>query len=243
MEVLVVIPTYNESNNIRPLSEALLGLELDLGVLIVDDNSPDGTGRIADSLAKQDPRVHVLHRPGKQGLGTAYREGFGYALANFDAPLLAQMDADFSHPPEAMPAMVEMARRGSVAIGSRYVRGGGVKNWGLGRRILSKGANIYVSTILGLPVGDLTTAYKCWPRRVLERLDLPTVGAQGFAALPEMAYRTHLLGYRHEEHPIIFEDRRVGQSKLTGSIAVEAFINVWRVRFNKTFDPSQAPPA
>jgi len=243
MEVLVVIPTYNESNNIRPLSEALLGLELDLGVLIVDDNSPDGTGRIADALAKQDPRVHVLHRPGKQGLGTAYREGLGYALANFDAPLLAQMDADFSHPPEAMPAMVEMARRGSVAIGSRYVRGGGVKNWGLGRRILSKGANIYVSTVLGLPVGDLTTAYKCWPRRVLERLDLPTVGAQGFAALPEMAYRTHLLGYRHEEHPIIFEDRRVGQSKLTGSIAVEAFLNVWRVRFNKTFDPSQAPPA
>ena len=243
MEVLVVIPTYNESNNIRPLSEALLGLELDLGILIVDDNSPDGTGRIADALAKQDSRVHVLHRPGKQGLGTAYREGFAYALANFDAPLFAQMDADFSHPPEAMPALVEMARRGSVAIGSRYVRGGGVKNWGLGRRILSKGANLYVSTILGLPVGDLTGAYKCWPRRALERLDLATVGAQGFAALPEMAYRAHRLGYRHEESPIIFEDRRVGQSKLTGSIAVEAFINVWRVRFNKTFDPSQAPPA
>ncbi|MCB2190728.1 MAG: polyprenol monophosphomannose synthase [Deltaproteobacteria bacterium] len=241
MEVLVVIPTYNESNNVRPLSEALLGLDLDLGILIVDDNSPDGTGRIADSLAKEDSRVHVLHRPGKQGLGTAYREGFLYALANFDAPLFAQMDADFSHPPEAMPSLVEMARRGSVAIGSRYVPGGGVKNWGLGRRILSKGANIYVSTVLGLPVGDLTGAYKCWPRRALERLDLPTIGAQGFAALPEMAYRAHKLGYRHEEFPIIFEDRRVGQSKLTGSIAVEAFINVWRVRFNNNFDPPQAP--
>ncbi|WP_338606085.1 polyprenol monophosphomannose synthase [Desulfoferula mesophila] len=243
MEVLVVIPTYNEANNIRPLSEALLGLELDLGILFVDDNSPDGTGRIADSLARENSRIHVLHRPGKQGLGTAYREGFAYALANFDAPLMAQMDADFSHPPEALPALVASARKGAVGIGSRYVRGGGVKNWGLGRRFLSKGANIYVSTVLGLPVRDLTGAYKCWPRQVLERLQLASIGAQGFAALPEMAFRAHRLGFRHEESPIIFEDRRVGQSKLSGSIAVEAFLNVWRVRFNKSFDPSEAPSA
>ncbi|MBU1276652.1 MAG: polyprenol monophosphomannose synthase [Proteobacteria bacterium] len=243
MEVLVVIPTYNEADNLRPLSEALFGLGLDLGILIVDDNSPDGTGKIADELAGENPRFKVIHRPGKQGLGTAYREGFTWALANYDVPLLAQMDADFSHPPERLPNLVQAARGGAVGIGSRYVSGGGVKNWGLGRRFLSKGANVYVSTMLGLPVGDLTGAYKCWPRRALERLDLATLGAGGFAALSEMAYRAHLLGYRHEEFPIIFEDRRVGQSKLTGSIALEAFLNVWRLRFSKTFDPSQAPPA
>ena len=243
MEVLVVIPTYNEANNLRPLSEALLGLDLDLGILIVDDNSPDGTGRIADQISREDPRLRVLHRPGKQGLGTAYREGFAWALDHYDVPLFAQMDADFSHPPERLPALVEAARRGSVAIGSRYVAGGGVRNWNLKRRLLSQGANLYVSTILSLPVGDLTTAYKCWPRRALERLDLPTIGAQGYAALPEMAFRAHRLGYRHEEFPIIFEDRRAGQSKLSGSIALEAFLNVWRVRFKKRFDPSQAPPA
>lgn len=243
MEVLVVIPTYNEASNLRPLSEALFGLDLDLGILIVDDNSPDGTGQIADQLARENPRFQVLHRPGKQGLGTAYREGFAWALANHDAPLLAQMDADFSHPPERLPALVQASREGAVSLGSRYVPGGGVQNWGLGRRILSRGASIYVGTVLGLPVNDLTGAYKCWPRRALERLELATLKAGGFAALSEMTYRAHLLGYRFEEVPIVFEDRRVGQSKLTGSIALEAFLNVWRLRFSKTFDPSQAPPA
>jgi dolichol-phosphate mannosyltransferase len=243
MEILVVIPTYNEADNIRPLGEALFGLGLDLGILIVDDNSPDGTGRIADELAAANPRFMVLHRPGKLGLGTAYREGFTWALNNTDAPLLAQMDADFSHHPERLPALVEAARTGAVAVGSRYVPGGGVKNWGLGRRMLSRGASLYVGTVLGLPVNDLTGAFKCWPRRVLERLDLATLKAGGFAALSEMTYRAHLLGYGFVEVPIIFEDRRVGQSKLTPAIALEAFLNVWRLRFSKDFDPKDQPPA
>ncbi|MCF8118554.1 MAG: polyprenol monophosphomannose synthase [Desulfarculaceae bacterium] len=242
METLVVIPTYNEAENLPPLHEALFGLGLDLGVLIVDDNSPDGTGEIADDLARENPRVMVLHRPGKQGLGTAYREGFTWALEHTEAPLLAQMDADFSHHPSRLPALVEAARSGAVAGGSRYVPGGGVKNWGLGRRLLSRGASIYVGTVLGLPVHDLTGAYKCWPREVLARLDLASLKAGGFAALSEMTYRAHLLGCRFQEVPIIFEDRRVGQSKLTGSIAMEAFLNVWRLRFNLNYDPKEHPP-
>ncbi len=242
MEVLVVIPTYNEADNLRPLSEALFGLGLDLGVLIVDDNSPDGTGDIADELARENPLFMVLHRPGKQGLGTAYCEGFTWALNHSDAPLLAQMDADFSHHPDRLPELVAAARAGAVAVGSRYVPGGGVKNWGLGRRMLSRGASLYVGAVLGLPIHDLTGAYKCWPRTVLARLDLASLKAGGFAALSEMTYRAHLLGCRFTEVPIIFEDRRVGQSKLTPTIALEAFYNVWRLRLSNNFNPKDHPP-
>ncbi len=241
METIVVIPTYNEADNIPELTRALLDLDLDLGILIVDDNSPDGTGRLADELAANEPRIMVRHRPGKLGLGTAYAQGFAWALENTNASLFAQMDADFSHHPSVLPDLVAAARRGLVAIGSRYVPGGGVKNWGLGRRILSRGASLYVGTILALPVNDLTGAFKCWPRAVLERLELETLQAGGFAALSEMTYRAHCMGCKFQEVPIIFEDRRVGQSKLTPAIALEAMLNVWRLRFQGRFKPRNRP--
>lgn len=241
METIVVIPTYNEADNIPDLTRALLDLGLDLGILIVDDNSPDGTGQVADELAAGEPRIMVRHRPGKLGLGTAYAQGFAWALKNTDASLFAQMDADFSHDPAVLPNLVAAARRGLVAVGSRYVPGGGVQNWGLGRRMLSRGASFYVGTVLNLPVKDLTGAFKCWPRTVLECMELDSLQASGFAAVSEMSYRAHCMGCKFQEVPIIFEDRRVGQSKLTPAIALEALLNVWRLRFQGRFVPKKRP--
>jgi dolichol-phosphate mannosyltransferase len=233
MEALVVVPTYNEVENLPRLAETLLSLELDLGILVVDDNSPDGTGDLADKLAAGDPRVMVMHREGKLGLGTAYVQGFQYGLANSDANLLVQMDADFSHNPFKVPELVEAARQGAVAVGSRYVQGGGVKNWGLGRRILSRGGSLYARTILGLPINDVTGGFKCWPRSVLEDIDLNSIKSNGYAFQCEMSYRAHKRGHALAEVPIIFVDRRVGQSKMSPGIALEAIWMVWRLRFSK----------
>jgi dolichol-phosphate mannosyltransferase len=233
MEVLIVVPTYNEAENLPRLIETLLSLELDLGVLVVDDNSPDGTGDMADELAANDPKVLVLHREGKQGLGTAYVQGFQRGLAETDAKLFVQMDADFSHNPFKVPELVEKARQGAVAIGSRYVAGGGVKNWGLGRRILSRGGSLYARTILGLPINDVTGGFKCWPRSVLEDLDLGSIKSNGYAFQAEMSYRAHKKGHALSEVPIIFVDRRVGQSKMSPGIALEAIWLVWRLRFSQ----------
>ncbi len=233
MEVLVVVPTYNEAENLPRLAETLLGLDLDLGLLVVDDASPDGTGRLADELAAADPRVMVLHRPGKQGLGTAYVQGFQHGLAHSDARLLVQMDADFSHNPAKVPELVAAARGGAVAIGSRYVPGGGVKNWGLGRRLLSRGGSLYARLILGLPIHDVTGGFKCWPRQVLEGLELASVKSNGYAFQAEMSFRAHRQGHRLVEVPITFVDRRVGQSKMSPAIALEAVWLVWRLRFGK----------
>jgi len=233
MEVLVVVPTYNEAENLPRLAETLLSLELDLGLLVVDDGSPDGTGRLADEMAAADPRVLTLHREGKQGLGTAYVQGFQYGLANTDAKLFVQMDADFSHNPCKVPELVAVARQGRVAIGSRYVQGGGVKNWGLGRRILSRGGSLYARLILGLPINDVTGGFKCWPREVLEDLDLNSIRSNGYAFQAEMSYRAKRKGHSLSEVPIIFVDRRVGQSKMSPGIALEAVWLVWRLRFGK----------
>jgi dolichol-phosphate mannosyltransferase len=233
MEILIVVPTYNEAENFPRLAETLLSLELDLGVLVVDDNSPDGTGKMADQMAADDPRVMVLHREGKLGLGTAYVQGFLHGLKHSDARLFVQMDADFSHNPFKVPELVAAARGGAVAIGSRYVAGGGVKNWGLGRRILSRGGSLYARLILGLPINDVTGGFKCWPRSVLEDLNLAAVKSNGYAFQAEMSYRAHRRGHRLKEVPITFVDRRVGQSKMSLGIALEALWLVWKLRFSR----------
>lgn len=233
MEVLVVVPTYNEAENLPRLAETLLSLDLDLGILVVDDNSPDGTGGLADELAAADPRVMVMHRQGKLGLGTAYVQGFQCGLANTEAKLFVQMDADFSHNPSKVPELVETARQGAVAVGSRYVPGGGVKNWGLGRRILSRGGSLYARLILGLPINDVTGGFKCWPRAVLEDLGLDAIKSNGYAFQCEMSYRAHKKGHGLREVPITFVDRRVGQSKMSPGIALEAIWLVWKLRFSQ----------
>lgn len=232
METLVVVPTYNELENLPRLAETLLSLETELGLLVVDDNSPDGTGHLAEELAAADSRVMVLHRPGKLGLGTAYVQGFLYGLERTDARFLVQMDADFSHNPFKVPELISSARDNAVAIGSRYVPGGGVKNWGLGRRILSRGGSLYARTILGLPINDVTGGFKCWPRAVLEDIDLGAVKSNGYAFQAEMSYRAHKRGHALKEVPITFVDRRVGQSKMSPAIALEAIWLVWKLRFS-----------
>jgi dolichol-phosphate mannosyltransferase len=230
VELLVVVPTYNEIENLRPLVGRLLALELDLGVLVVDDASPDGTGRLADELAAADGRVRVLHRAGKEGLGRAYVAGFRWALQHTDARLVAQMDADFSHDPDRLPALAAAARAGAVAIGSRYTAGGGVENWGLGRRALSRGGSLYARLVLGLPVRDVTGGFKCWPREALAGLELERLRAGGYGFQVETTYRAHRAGFPLAEVPIVFVDRRVGQSKMSLGIALEALWLVWRLR-------------
>jgi dolichol-phosphate mannosyltransferase len=230
VELLVVVPTYNEADNLPGLVDRLLELDLDLGVLVVDDGSPDGTGRLADQMAAADPRVSVLHRPGKEGLGRAYVAGFRHALEHSDARLIAQMDADFSHDPDRLPALAAAARTGAVAIGSRYTAGGGVENWGLGRRALSRGGSLYARLVLGLPVRDVTGGFKCWPREALAGLELEHLRAGGYGFQVETTFRAHRAGFPLAEVPIVFVDRRVGQSKMSLGIALEALWLVWSLR-------------
>jgi dolichol-phosphate mannosyltransferase len=230
METLVVIPTYNEAANLPALLEGLFSLGEDLGVLVVDDASPDGTGGLARELAASHPGLSVLERRAKLGLGSAYVEGFTWGLQNTEASLLAQMDADFSHDPRALPALIEVARRGAVAIGSRYVPGGRVVNWGLGRRMLSRGGSFYASCLLGLPLKDVTGGFKCWPRAVLDKVGLGQVVSDGYAFQVEMNWRACRRGAKLAEVPIAFVDRRVGQSKMSLGIGVEALVVVWRLR-------------
>ena len=241
--VLVVLPTYNEADNISPMVKTLLDLPLDLRILVVDDNSPDGTGQLADELALQDSRIEVLHRPGKAGLGAAYSHGFRHALQNTQAQFIVQMDCDFSHDPLVIPQLVKVADSGALAIGSRYVEGGGVLNWDLGRRILSRGGSFYASTLLSLPLADVTGGFKCWPRSILVSMDLEHVLSGGYAFQVEMNYRVHLAGYNLKEVPIIFHDRRVGQSKMDVSIAWEAFTMVWYLRTHRSMFIHQEPTA
>lgn len=230
METLVVVPTYNEAANLPGLLEALFSLGEDLGVLVVDDASPDGTGRLAQDLRASFPGLFVLERRGKLGLGSAYVDGFTWGLKETDAALLAQMDADFSHDPQALPGLLRVARGGAVAIGSRYVAGGQVVNWGLGRRLLSRGGSLYAGALLGLPLKDVTGGFKCWPRVVLEGVGLSQVVSDGYAFQVEMSWRAHRQGARLTEVPITFVDRRVGQSKMTLGIGLEALSVVWTLR-------------
>ncbi|NPA92573.1 MAG: polyprenol monophosphomannose synthase [Chloroflexi bacterium] len=229
MQITVVLPTYNEAENLPRLVSALFVLPLDLHILVVDDNSPDGTGEIAEKLKQQYPgRLDVLHRPAKAGLGPAYLAGFRHAMqAQPDA--IAQMDSDFSHPVEALPKMAaEMEAGADVVLGSRYVPGGRLdERWPLWRKALSTFGNFYARTILRIPVRDVTGGYRLWRRTALERLPLERVRANGYIFQVEMAYLAHKIGLRMVEIPIYFTERRWGQSKMSFRIQVEAALGVW----------------
>ena len=226
MRATVCLPTYNEKENLEPMIRALGEV---LGpsdrMLVVDDNSPDGTGEIADRLAAEHPFVDVLHRPRKEGLGPAYLAGFRRALEG-DAELVLEMDCDFSHRPQDARRLIEAASAADLVLGSRYVPGGGVGNWGLGRRIISRGGSLYAQLLLGVPVRDLTGGFKCYRREVLERIDLDAIDSRGYAFQIETTYRALRAGFRVVEIPISFVDREVGGSKMSRSIVLEA---IWKV--------------
>ena len=230
----LVLPTFNEAENIEPIVRAALGNLAATGlphrILVVDDNSPDGTGAIADRLAGELDELEVLHRERKEGIGPAYLAGFDRALSA-GADLLLEMDSDFSHDPADLPRLVAAAADADLVLGSRYVEGGGVTDWGLGRRLISRGGSLYAKALLGVPVNDLTGGFKCFRREVLERLDLSGVGTDGYGFQIEMTYRTIRAGFRVKEVPIVFRDRRVGASKMSARIAVEAFWKVPALRF------------
>ena len=232
-EALIVIPTYNERDNVQGFVARVLAAVPGVDVLFVDDNSPDGTGALLDTLAAAEPRIHVMHRAGKLGLGTAYIEGFGWGLARGYAHLI-QMDADGSHDPKYLAQMLALAKDGAdVVVGSRYVPGGGTENWGLGRQIISRGGGLYARTVLGVDTRDLTAGFMCWRRTALEAIDLATITSNGYSFQIEMKYRAIQHGLRVVETPIMFVDRRVGQSKMSRAIFVEALLQVWRLRFGR----------
>ena len=232
--VMVVIPTYNERENLASLVLRVLGLGAEYNVIIVDDGSPDGTGLVADQLAVQHGgRVHVVHRPSKEGIGPAYVSGFKSAIAS-KAAFIAQMDADHSHHPEELPRLVAAATSHDLVIGSRYVPGGRTMGWSLWRRVLSRFGNLYVRAVLRVPIVDLTGGFKVFQREVLAGLDLDTVQANGYAFQIETTYRVHMSGKRVVELPIIFTERVAGDSKLSHHIMLEAIRAVWRLRLQKT---------
>jgi dolichol-phosphate mannosyltransferase len=225
----LILPTYNEAQNLEPMVRAVLPRLAEGGntptILVVDDDSPDGTGQLADRLAEEIPEVRVLHRTTKEGLGRAYLAGFAVALEG-DADLILQMDCDFSHDPADVPRLIAAAGAADVALGSRYVPGGGVENWALRRRMLSQGGCTYARWILGVPVRDLTGGFKCWRRATLEAVDFDGVDANGYGFQIEMTYRAIKAGLSVTEVPIVFRERREGQSKMAAWITLEA---VWKV--------------
>lgn len=228
---LVIVPTYNERDNVVGLAAAVHAAAPGLDLLFVDDNSPDGTGAVLDELAARNAWVGVLHRAGKLGLGTAYLEAFRIGLAR-GYEYLIEMDADFSHDPKHLPDMVRRAQAGAdLVIGSRYVPGGGTANWDARRKLLSRGAAAYARAVLGFAVHDPTAGFVCYRRRVLETIDLAAVRSQGYGFQIEMKYRAVRAGFRCEEMPIVFEERRLGRSKMSWPIIVEALGLVWRLRF------------
>ena len=234
--VWLLLPTYNEAENIGPLVRASLGRLATTGlphrVLIVDDGSPDGTGEVADDLARELPAVQVLHRERKEGLGRAYLAGFARALEG-GATHVMEMDADFSHDPNDIPRLVAAADAADLVLGSRYVPGGGVTDWGLLRRLLSRGGSAYARIVLGVPIRDLTGGFKCFNRRVLEGIDLSGVHADGYGFQIELTYRAVQAGFTVAEVPILFRERQVGTSKMTARIALEAVWKVPALRFRR----------
>jgi len=236
----IIVPTYNESQNLVALVDALRRAAPDARLLIVDDNSPDGTGLLADEVAQQDPRVAVLHRAEKQGLGAAYRAGFREVLQDPDCGRVVQMDCDFSHAPEEVQRLLAALDSGNdLVIGSRYVPGGSTPGWGLRRRAISKMGSFVARSVLRLPYRDLTGGFKAWRADLLMRLDLRDGYAQGYGFQVETTWTAHRLGARITEVPITFRDRTAGASKMTGGIAVEALLMVFRLRLSAR--RSQAP--
>ncbi len=228
---LLCLPTYDERENLGPMVDAILAAVPQVDVLVIDDNSPDGTGQLADRIAARDPRVKVLHRAGKEGLGRAYLAGFAWALAR-DYGLILEMDCDFSHDPKYLPGMLAAAGEVDLVLGSRYVAGGGTVNWGALRKLISRGGSLYARTILGLSVRDLTGGFKCFRREVLEGIDLPSVECTGYAFQIELTYRAVRRGFTVRELPIVFADRRVGHSKMSRRIVLEAIRKVWSIRLS-----------
>lgn len=228
---LVIVPTYNERDNIAHIVPAILSQDPSLEVLIVDDGSPDGTGAVADEMAAADPRIHVIHREGMLGLGTAYRAGFKWALAR-DYALVFEMDADFSHAPERIPDFLRAIQNADLVLGSRYLNGEvNVVNWPISRLFLSYSANIYARAVTGLPLFDATGGFKCFRRAVLEAIDLDDVRSNGYAFQIEMSFRAWKKGFRIVEIPIVFFDRTHGSSKMSKKIVREAVWMVWRLRW------------
>ncbi len=232
--VWVIVPTYNEADNVAGISAAILATLPAATLLIVDDDSPDGTGRLADDLAGVDARIRVLHRPAKQGLGRAYLDGFGVALGG-DAGVVVQMDADWSHDPDALPSLIGPVVDGSadLVLGSRYTSGGGVVDWGFGRRLISRGGSLFARFVLGLEPRDLTGGFKAWRATTLGTIPFDGVHAGGYVFQIEMTFRAARLESRIREVPITFRDRRVGQSKMSRRIVVEALVVVVQLRLEE----------
>lgn len=232
--VLVVVPTYNERENLRALVPRLLEASPLISVLVVDDNSPDGTGAVADELAHDSPnRVFVLHRDAKQGIGTAYRAGFAWALAHSEGDI-AQMDADLSHDPADLIRLIAGLDDADLVLGSRYVPGGSTRGWAWHRRLISRAGGRYARLVLGVPINDLTGGFKVFRRETLATLDLPDLKSDGYVFQIETTYRSVLKGHRVLEVPITFADRVAGKSKLSRRIVIEAMIVVWRLRFDRS---------
>ena len=229
MKGLIVIPTYNEKENIENITKAVLELPYGFDVLIVDDNSPDGTGDIADRLSWHDERVNVLHNPSKQGIGPAYIRGFTWGLKR-DYDIFFEMDSDFSHQPRYLSDFMEAIENADLVLGSRYISGVNVVNWPLSRLLLSYFANVYSRIVTGVPVRDATGGFKCFRRRVLEAIDLTKIHSSGYTFQIEMTMRAHSKGFRIKEVPIIFYDRTKGVSKMSFNIAREAVYMVWKLR-------------
>jgi dolichol-phosphate mannosyltransferase len=229
----IILPTYNERENLESFVEALEDVFDSNGlsgrILVVDDGSPDGTGKIADRLAERLSNLSVLHRPRKMGLGTAYITGFKQALAS-DTRYIFEMDSDFSHDPGYVPRFLEAVKDADLVLGSRYVPGGRVENWGFSRRLISRGGGLYARLVLGIPVNDLTGGLKCFRREVLESIDLDSVSSHGYGFQIELTYRAVRKGFRVKEIPITFSDRRLGESKMSKRIVFEAAWLVWKLR-------------
>jgi dolichol-phosphate mannosyltransferase len=226
----VVIPTYDEKDNVRPMADAVLAQGEDFEILFVDDNSPDGTGAVIDEMCAANVRIHVLHREKKEGLGRAYVAGFAKAL-ELGADKVVQMDCDFSHDPKDLSRLV--AEDADLVIGSRYVKGGATPGWPFKRRLISRAGGIFIRVVTGMPLRDPTGGFKCWKRRVLEALDLPTVQSAGYSFQLEMNHRTWKCGFAIREIPISFTDRVAGYSKITPGIAVESIKIALKLRFRK----------
>ena len=231
-KTLIIIPTYNEADNIRKIINEIFNLNLSLDILVVDDNSPDGTSNIIEEISKNFNNIKLIKREGKLGLGTAYVAGFKYALKNgYD--YIFEMDADFSHDPKEIPKFLEKIKECDLVLGSRYIKGVNVINWPLSRLLLSYGANIYTRLITGMPIKDSTGGYKCFKRKVLERIDLEKIHSGGYAFQIEMNYRAWSKGFSIAEIPIIFVDRLEGKSKMSKLIVREAIWMVWKLRILK----------
>ena len=238
MRVVVCLPTYNERENVErmvvALDEVVRRRYLDAHVLVIDDSSPDGTGELADSLAGRFPFLSVLHRPAKEGLGPAYLDGFLWALAT-DAARVVEMDCDFSHDPADLPRLVAASDDADLVLGSRYVQGGGTRNWGIGRRVVSRFGCFYARTLLGVPIRDLTGGFKCFRRTVLETIGLERISTKGYAFQIETTYRAIKAGFRVVEVPIVFSERETGGSKMSQAIVVEAMAKVPELRLRAAF--------